>query len=211
MLPAMQAEGARGAEGADLFASIRLSPIATVITNPRLPDNPVVAANAAFCALTGYGEEEIVGRNCRFLAGPETEPWLTEHIREALRERRANLTELLNYRKDGTPFRNAVLIAPLFDAQGAVEWFLGSQVEVGAGGDAPLLLRQRRAAQLVSTLSPRQREVLKEMAGGYRNKQIAWRLQIGEKTVKMHRALLLEKLGVTTTADAIRLAVEAGL
>lgn len=198
-------------DGAELFASIRVSPIATVITNPRLHDNPVVAANAAFCDLTGYSEDEIVGRNCRFLAGPETEPWLTEHIREALREHRPNLTELLNYRKDGTPFRNAVLIAPLFDAEGEVEWFLGSQVEVGSGSDAPLLLRQRRAAQLVSALSPRQREVLKEMAGGYRNKQIAWRLKIGEKTVKMHRALLLEKLGVSTTADAIRIAVEAGL
>lgn len=130
---------------------------------------------------------------------------------EALRERRANLTELLNHRKDRTSFRNAVLIAPLFDAQGTVEWFLGSQVKVGTGSDAPLLLRQRRAAQLVSTLSPRQREVLKEMAAGYRNKQIGWRLQVGEKTVKMHRALLLEKLGVTTTADAIQLGVETGL
>ena len=194
-----------------LLASIRLSPIATVITNPRLPDNPVVAANAAFCALTGYEESEIVGRNCRFLAGPETEPEQSERIRAALASHRPSLTELLNYRKDGSPFRNAVLIAPLFDAAGEVEWFLGSQVEVGAGSEAPLLLRQRRAAQLVSTLSPRQREVLREMAGGYRNKQIAWRLQIGEKTVKMHRALLLEKLGVSTTADAIRLAVEAGL
>jgi len=194
-----------------LADSIRLSPIATVLSNPRLPDNPIVAANAAFCALTGYDESEIVGRNCRFLAGPGTEPWLTERIRQALRDLRPSLTEILNYRKDGSPFRNAVLIAPMFGPDGEVAWFLGSQVEVDSGSAAPLALRQRRAAGLAATLSPRQLEVLKEMAAGQRNKQIAWHLGLSEKTVKMHRALLLEKLGVKTTADAIRLAVEAGL
>ena len=194
-----------------LAQSIRLSPIATVLSNPRLPDNPIIAANAAFCALTGYEEGEIVGRNCRFLAGPDTEPWLTDRIRQSLRDLRPSLTELLNYRKDGTAFRNAVLVAPLFGEDGEVAWFLGSQVEVDPGSAAPLGLRQRRAAGLASTLSPRQREVLREMASGQRNKQIAWSLGLSEKTVKMHRALLLEKLGVKTTADAIRLAVEAGL
>ncbi|HET9640908.1 MAG TPA: LuxR C-terminal-related transcriptional regulator [Allosphingosinicella sp.] len=194
-----------------LADSIRLSPIATVLSNPRLPDNPIVAANTAFCELTGYEESEIVGRNCRFLAGPDTEPWLTERIRQALRALRPSLTEILNYRKDGSAFRNAVLIAPLFGGNGEAAWFLGSQVEVDAGSAAPLALRRQRAAGLAATLSPRQREVLKEMAAGQRNKQIAWSLGLSEKTVKMHRALLLEKLGAKTTADAIRLAVEAGL
>lgn len=198
-------------EEAILAQSIRLSPIATVLSNPRLPDNPIVAANAAFCALTGYSEGEIVGRNCRFLAGPRTEPGQTERIREALRSLRPSITELLNYKKDGTPFRNAVLIAPLFGADGEVAWFLGSQVEADPGPGAPLALRQQRAAGLAASLSPRQREVLKEMAAGQRNKQIAWRLGLSEKTIKMHRALLLDKLGVATTADAIRVAVEAGL
>jgi PAS domain S-box-containing protein len=198
-------------EEAALAGSIRLSPIATVLSNPRLPDNPIVAANAAFCALTGYPEAEIAGRNCRFLAGPDTEPWLTERIRQALRELRPSLTEILNYRKDGSAFRNAVLIAPLFGPDGDVAWFLGSQVEVDSGSAAPLALRRQRAARLAATLSPRQLEVLREMAAGQRNKQIAWRLGLSEKTVKMHRALLLDKLGVKTTADAIRLAVEAGL
>jgi PAS domain S-box-containing protein len=207
----MTEDEAHRLEEEELARSIRLSPIATVISNPRLPDNPIVAANAAFCALTGYSEGEIVGRNCRFLAGPDTEPWLTERIRQTLRDLRPSLTEILNYRKDGTAFRNAVLIAPLFGADGEVAWFLGSQVEVDAGSAAPLALRQQRAAGLAATLSPRQREVLKEMAEGQRNKQIAWHLGLSEKTVKMHRSLLLDKLGVKTTADAIRLAVEAGL
>jgi PAS domain S-box-containing protein len=208
--PASAAPG--GTSERALFASIALSPIATVITNPRLPDNPVVAANAAFCALTGYDESEILGRNCRFLAGASTEPWLTERIRQAIRSPAATLTELVNYRKDGTPFRNAVLIAPILDPDGSVAWFLGSQVEVGStDDDAPLAIRQQRAQGMVARLSPRQRQVLSEMARGFRNKQIAWRLSISEKTVKMHRGLMLEKLGLSTSGDAIRLAVEAGL
>ena len=71
--------------------------------------------------------------------------------------------------------------------------------------------RQARAAALVAELPPRQHEVLELMARGLLNKQIAWELKISEKTVKMHRALLLERLGVATTAEAIRIAVEAGL
>jgi PAS domain S-box-containing protein len=192
-----------------LLASIRLSPIATVISNPRLPDNPVVAANEAFCSLTGYEHSEIVGRNCRFLAGPDTEPWQTDKIREAIRLQRPTLTELLNHRKDGTPFRNAVLVAPVFGSEGSLDYFIGSQVEVP--DEAPSLLRRDRSAALVKSLSPRQREILGEMAGGYRNKQIAWRLQLSEKTVKMHRSLMMDKLGVGTSADAVRIAVEAGL
>ena len=55
----------------DLIAS---SAIAAVVSNPRLPDNPIVACNDAFVALTGYDREEIIGHNCRFLSGPDTEP-----------------------------------------------------------------------------------------------------------------------------------------
>lgn len=194
-----------------LRASIDASPIATVLTNPRLPDNPLVAVNAAFCALTGYDAGEIVGRNCRFLAGEATETWQTQHVRDAIRSLRPALTELLNYRKDGSAFRNALLIAPIFDNHGEVAWFLGSQVEVGEGPAAPLALRQVRAARKVQTLSSRQLDVLREMARGSLNKQIAWKLGLSEKTVKMHRGLLLRKLGVPTSADAIRLAIEAGL
>lgn len=194
-----------------LIASIGPSPIATVITNPRLADNPIIAVNAAFCSLTGYDEGQIVGRNCRFLAGAATEPWLTEKIREAVAARRATLTEIRNYKKDGTAFRNAVLVAPVFDGEGELAYFLGSQVDVGEEIGGPATLRRQRAVASVKTLSPRQLEILKEIAAGYRNKQIAWRLSLSEKTVKMHRALLLDRLGAATSADAVRIAVEAGL
>ena len=194
-----------------LHASIAASPIASVISNPRLPDNPIIAVNEAFCALTGYGEDDIIGRNCRFLAGPATEPWLTERIRQGTRERRATLVEILNYKRDGTPFRNAVLVAPVFSADGHLEYFLGSQVELDDDAIGPSSSRHHHAVEVVRGLSPRQLEVLQQIAAGQRSKQIARTLDLSEKTVKMHRALILEKIGTHNVADAIRVAVEAGL
>ena len=197
--------------GARLLESILSSPIASVVSDPRLPDNPLVAVNEAFCALTGYAREEIVGRNCRFLAGPATEPWLTERIREGTRAHRPVLVEILNYKKDGTPFRNAVLVAPLFDAEGELEFFVGTQVELMDDDPAPGSNRRHQAVELVKQLSPRQREVLQQIAAGLRSKQISHRLNLSEKTVKMHRSLILSKLGTSNVADAIRVTVQAGL
>ena len=194
-----------------LIETVGASPLAMVVSNPRLPDNPIEVANAAFCNLTGYAESDIVGRNCRFLAGESTEPWVTGEIRAALRDRRPLLVDILNYKKDGTPFRNGVMITPLFDAEGGLAWFLGSQVDLGEPSTDRLSGRRGRAAALVADLPPRQKEVLESMARGLLNKQIAWEMKISEKTVKMHRALLLERLGVATSAEAIRIAVEAGL
>ena len=187
------------------------SPIPSVISDPRMPDNPIVACNAAFCALTGYPAEEVIGRNCRFLSGPATEPWLTEEIRRGVREHCPVLVEILNYKRNGQPFRNAVLVAPIYDEQDALLYFLGSQVEIDADAAAPSSMRRIRAAEMVKALSPRQGQVLKLVANGLLNKQIAADLNLAEKTVKMHRAILMNRLGLHTTADLIRLAVEAGL
>ena len=194
-----------------LFQSIRLSPIATVISDARLPDYPLVAVNPAFEQLTGYSQEEALGRNCRFLAGPDTEPWSSTVLRDAVAASRPALTELLNYRRDGTPFRNAVMIAPVFANDGTLLYYIGSQMDVTEGDNLPSIVRRRRAAEEVARLTPRQREVLRQMTTGLRNKQIAAGLGLNEKTVKMHRAALLTKLDVKSSADAVRIAVEAGL
>jgi len=192
-----------------LKAMIATSPIAAVISNPHLPDNPIVECNDAFAALTGYRPDEIIGRNCRFLTGPGTEAELSDTLRRAIRDRRAALVEILNYKKDGTPFRNAVLVAPLFGPDGELEYFLGSQMEVD-GDDDRIDDRGDAARARIAALTPRQREVLLLMAEGLLNKQIAWKLGLSERTIKMHRSALLRSLGLETTADAIRLAVEAG-
>jgi PAS domain S-box-containing protein len=195
----------------EVLDSIAASPIAMVITNPCRPDNPIEVANAAFCRLTGYSEGEIIGRNCRFLAGAATEEAVRAQVRDAVGNQRAVLVDILNYKRDGTPFRNGVMIAPLFGADGALAYFLGSQVDLGGDDLEALSMRRARSAAKVRYLPERQRQVLEGMAKGLLNKQIAYELGIAEKTVKMHRGLLLERLGGITTAEAIRIAVEAGM
>lgn len=194
-----------------LLDSIVDSPIAMVVTNPRRPDNVIELANSAFCKLTGYAEREIIGRNCRFMSGEASDPVARANMRLAIAEERPALVEILNYRADGSSFRNGVMIAPLFDDDGRLAYFLGSQVDLGKDLPAALTSRRAGASEIVSTLPGRQREVLGAMAQGLLNKQIAYRLGIAEKTVKMHRALMLERLGKVTSAEAIRIAVEAGL
>ena len=193
-----------------LLDSIGLSPIASVVTNPRKPDNPIEVANPAFCTLTGYAEGEVLGRNCRFLAGIGTEPWVTEQLCAGIAARRPVLVEILNYRQDGSPFRNGVMVTPLYNGDGDLEYFLGSQVDL-ADGDGLFTSRREHAAAQVKGLPPRQRQILGLMSHGLLNKQIAHQLGIAEKTVKMHRSLLLERLEIATSAEAIRIAVEAGL
>jgi PAS domain S-box-containing protein len=194
-----------------VLGTIKFSPIATVISDPNLPQNPIVEVNDAFCALTGYTPDEILGRNCKFLTGDSTEPWQTEKLRQGIAAQTPVLVELMNYKKDGTPFRNAVLVAPVFDEDGTLEYFIGSQIELTDNADAPAANRHQNAVEIVNSLSPRQREILQKMAAGFRTKQIAYQLDLSEKTVQMHRMLLFKKLRTSNAADAVRIAVEAGL
>jgi PAS domain S-box-containing protein len=188
---------------------IDASSIAAVLSDPRQRDNPIVHCNKAFEDLTGYGRAEIIGRNCRFLAGPTTEPELSEKIRQGVRDRIPVLVEIRNYRKDGTPFRNAVLVAPIFDAEGELDYFLGSQSAAPEPRVGPS--RGELARLRIGRLSPRQREVLEAMSKGRLNKQIAHDLRLTERTVKMHRAALLKALDVRSGAEAITLAIESSL
>ena len=183
------------------------SKVAAVVSDPRQPDNPIVACNEAFMQLTGYPRAEIVGRNCRFLRGERTEPEQTAMLRDAVAERRPVMVELINYKKDGTAFRNAVMIAPLFDEAGELAYFLGSQMEIDDRGAS----RHARARGQVDGLSRRQRQILEALAKGRLNPQLAWELDLTERTIKMHRAAMLRALGVRTVAEAIRIAIEAGL
>jgi PAS domain S-box-containing protein len=191
---------------ADMIAA---SPIAAVVSDPRQKDNPIIDCNQAFVDLTGYGRDEVIGRNCRFLAGPETEEALTNLLRSGIEARRPVMVEILNYKRDGKPFRNAVMVAPIFDADGELEYFLGSQVAVALPTSTADITRRERAQAHIRALTPRQQETLARMAAGKPNKQIAFELEISERTVKMHVADVLRALKISTRADAIRLAVEA--
>lgn len=191
-------------------AMIERSAIAAVITNPRLADNPIVACNRAFEDLTGYAREQILGRNCCFLAGQPETRLLRDEIKAAVAEKRPLLAEIPNFKRDGTPFRNAVLIIPIFDSAGELIYFMGSQAEVASsslqGAESADASRKGRLGRL--TL--RQEQVLQFMIAGRRNKEMAQALGISERTVKLHRAEAIKTLDVKGSADAIRLAVEAG-
>ena len=117
--------------GTDPFVSVvSATRIAVAITDPRQPNNPIVFVNDAFCRLTGYTSAEAVGRNCRFLQGIDTDPTVTTAIRAAIAAGQPIEIDLLNYRRDGSPFWNRLAIAPVFDAASAVTYFFASQTDV---------------------------------------------------------------------------------
>jgi PAS domain S-box-containing protein len=190
--------------------SIAQSSIAFVVTDPRRPDNPAVALNEAFRELTLYEPGEVLGRNLRFLQGPESEADQRAAVRLAIERHQPGIVQMTNYRKDGTTFVNAMMIAPVFDYAGALAFYLGSQVALESPAERAWEERRRRAREAIAALSPRQGEVLRALALGHRNRRIAQSLRISENTVKMHRTAMMAKLGAATLAEAIRLAIEAG-
>lgn len=189
------------------IASIRSSPLAAIVTDPSRPDNPIVAANHAFQVLTGYSEAEVLGRNCRILGGAKTDRAGAARLRRAVEEGSCAVVELVNYRKDGSEFLNAVMIAPVLGDDGRPCCFVGTQMEVmsEAAGE------RERAAERIAQLTPRQRDVLRLMSSGLRNRDIGRELGLTEKTVKMHRGALVRRLGLGSSIEAVRLAIRAGL
>jgi PAS domain S-box-containing protein len=101
-----------------------------LITDAQAPDNPIVFVTDVFLAMTGYSRDEVLGRNCRFLQGPETDPAAVRDIRLAVAEGRALTRDILNYRKDGTPFWNRLGLKPMFDGEGRLTRFVGLQTEI---------------------------------------------------------------------------------
>jgi PAS domain S-box-containing protein len=113
-----------------------------VVTDPSLPDNPIVYATQGFLNLTGYSLDQVLGRNCRFLQGPETDPKAVEKIRKSIEEGTDMSVCLLNYRVDGTTFWNQFFIAALRDAAGNITNYVGVQCKVSDQYAANVCKRQ---------------------------------------------------------------------
>jgi two-component system cell cycle sensor histidine kinase/response regulator CckA len=124
-----------------------------LITDPRRPENPIVFVSPSFESLTGYSAGEVLGRNCRFLQGPETDAGVVTEMREAIREGRSCTVELLNYRKDGTTFWNALSISPIRGADGAVTHFVGIQTDLTERKRMEEQLRQSQKMEAVGQLA----------------------------------------------------------
>lgn len=117
-----------------------------LITDPRQPDNPIVFANAAFARLTGFHRADIIGRNCRFLQGPDTDRAEVDRLRAAIEQRVPIELDLLNYRKDGTTFWNRLLVSPVFGEDGELTYFFASQFDVTLARERLVQLQQDRAS-----------------------------------------------------------------
>ena len=139
-------------------AAISVLPFALTISNPRIDDNPLVYVSPAFCRITGYAKESCVGRNCRFLQGADTDPDAVAAIREGIENEREVNVDLLNYRADGTEFWNRLLLAPLFDDDGELAYFMGIQHELR---DAP---KQQNAKHQETVLEELQHRVKNHLA-----------------------------------------------
>ena len=101
--------------------------MSVVFVDPSLPDNPMIYVSDEFETQTGYSPEEAIGRNCRFLQGPDTNPQAIEAIRCALRAETRFTICILNYPKNGTPFVNRLRIRPIYDNEGGLLFFAGAQ------------------------------------------------------------------------------------
>jgi len=106
-----------------------------VLSDPRLPDNPIVYASEGFYELTGYTSDQVLGRNCRFLQGPGTDPRSVDIIRTAIAKGSDVTTCILNYKSDGSPFWNQFFVAALRDSDNCIVNYVGVQccVEADAG------------------------------------------------------------------------------
>ncbi len=152
-----------GASGVLFEQAMAQTRMAICLVDPHAKDLPIVFANRAFRRLTGYSEEEIIGRNCRFLQGPKTDPEPIARIRSAIQNEDVVVVELLNYRKNGTTFWNALHLGPIYNDQGDLVYFFGSQWDVSDVRAARA--EERHAREMARELSHRMKNMFAVISG----------------------------------------------
>ncbi len=143
-----------GGGGTDIFfAAVQMSRMPMCLTNPHGQDNPIIFCNQAFEQLTGYTHDEIIGRNCRFLQGRETDPEAVTEIHRALDAGEDVHIELVNYRKDGSQFWNALFISPVVDTLGTLVYHFASQLDVTRKREAEAVLQQSQRMETLGSMA----------------------------------------------------------
>lgn len=148
-----------------MFDALASSGTAIIVTNPRMPDDPIIYVNAAFEALTGYAAAEVLGRNCRFLQAPATDRVAVAEIADALRNNVPVVVDLVNQKRDGTPFWNRVTISNVCDADGRVMFRLGTQSDVSCEHGDVSAAEQLRLSRLKLAEAREQLRVAQAIAG----------------------------------------------
>ncbi|KAL2454881.1 Phototropin-2 [Abeliophyllum distichum] len=149
-------------------------------TDPRLPDNPIIFASDSFLELTEYTREEILGKNCRFLQGPETDQATVSKIRDAIRQQREITVQLINYTKSGKKFWNLFHLQPMRDQKGELQYFIGVQLD-GSDHVEPLRNRlsenaEQQSAKLVKATAENVDEAIRELPDANLTPEDLWAL-----------------------------------
>jgi PAS domain S-box-containing protein len=152
------------------------------ITDPRQPDDPLIWVNPSFTRLTGYSADEVTGRNCRLLQGPNTDRDAVARIAAALRRREVVTEVLLNYRRDGTAYWNQVSISPVFDGNGELVNFVGVQNDVT---ERVMVEQERRAALAEAEEARSQLRLLAESTT-----QMTGALDVADACARLARSLV---------------------
>lgn len=175
---------------ADPFAAaVRATRMPMVITDPAQQDNPIVFCNESFQKLTGYDRDEIIGRNCRFLQGPDTDRDEVAKVRAAIEAKTDISVDLLNYRKDGSTFWNALYLSPVRNDAGEVVFFFASQLDVTDRVDAQSMIAQQKI------------EVEREVAARTADLEVA----LEAKTLLLHEVDHRVKNNLTMIGSLLRL------
>nr|AML77326.1 putative LOV domain-containing protein [Loropetalum chinense] len=199
-------------QGMDLATTLERIEKNFVITDPRLPDNPIIFASDSFLELTEYTREEILGRNCRFLQGPETDQATVSKIRDAIREQRDITVQLINYTKSGKKFWNLFHLQPMRDQKGELQYFIGVQLD---GSDHVEPLRNRlsertelKSAKMVKATAENVNEAVRELPDANLRPEDLWAIHsqpVFPKPHKRNSASWIAIQKITATGEKIGL------
>ena len=118
------------AENTRLAAAVTATEAGVIISDPRQPGDPTIFVNPAFTRLTGYEPDDVLGKNCWFLQGPETDPATLATLEQGLKTHNPVRVDIMNYRKDGSLFWSRLVVNPVFDDDGAVLYHVGVHTDI---------------------------------------------------------------------------------
>jgi PAS domain S-box-containing protein len=165
--------------GGPWFSAMTRSRTAIAVSDPRLPDNPVVFVNPAFTSLSGYGFDDIVGRNGRIMQGAGADPEAIRAINEAVASGSAIETTILNHRRDGGEFWNGLSLSPIIDESGQVRFFLSTHADVTPSRKDVASVKQQAEAAETSQIAHQRLRMTLSVSGA----AAAWEWRIPERRI----------------------------
>lgn len=135
-----------------LLEAIDHTRVGVIVSDPELEDNPIIYTNQGFLQMTGYSYEDILGKNCRFLQGPESSNAAIQKLRDAIEQKESVSVQLVNYKKNGEKFWNELHIDPVYSEEEEKYFFIGVQKDITVQKNAEESLREHnKEIALLST------------------------------------------------------------